>query len=237
MTTLVGSNNYNLNTESSDKDYKLFVVPTFEDLYAGELFSTPNIITPDVDYDIHDIRQLPQLLWKANINYMETLYSISINFTCFNSAPSELFQLIALRDTLMRMNIPKFYASCLGTHRQKMLLLHKGTESTQTLVDKFGYDTKQACHAIRVLDAAERFHDTDFKDFKLSIWYDNADPMRKVLLDIKGGEYTEKEFVELATEKAAKMSTLAADFDKFEADKYTLEMANNLIKNFVKKYM
>ena len=32
---LVGSHNYNLNTETSDKDYKVFVLPTFNELYKG----------------------------------------------------------------------------------------------------------------------------------------------------------------------------------------------------------
>ena len=31
--SLVGSHNYNLNIETSDKDYKVFVFPTFDDLY------------------------------------------------------------------------------------------------------------------------------------------------------------------------------------------------------------
>ena len=36
---LVGSHNYNLNDETSDKDYKYFVLPTFDDLYTGKMFS------------------------------------------------------------------------------------------------------------------------------------------------------------------------------------------------------
>jgi len=36
---LVGSHNYNLNNENSDKDYKIFVCPTFEDLYYNKKLS------------------------------------------------------------------------------------------------------------------------------------------------------------------------------------------------------
>ena len=39
LKALVGSHNYNLNTESSDKDYKYFVLPTLDDLYDGTIFS------------------------------------------------------------------------------------------------------------------------------------------------------------------------------------------------------
>lgn len=38
LKALVGSHNYNLNTESSDKDYKYFVLPTLDDLYNGTIF-------------------------------------------------------------------------------------------------------------------------------------------------------------------------------------------------------
>ena len=55
MKALVGSRNYNLNTESSDRDYKYFVLPSFDDLYNGVLFSTGRE-TPLVDYTIHDVR-------------------------------------------------------------------------------------------------------------------------------------------------------------------------------------
>ena len=61
MAVIVGSHNYNLTTENSDKDYKLFILPEFEDLYSGNLFSTPNVVSSTMDYDIHDIRQLPKL--------------------------------------------------------------------------------------------------------------------------------------------------------------------------------
>ena len=37
---LVGSHNYNLNTSDSDKDYKLFVIPTLDDLYFNKSFLT-----------------------------------------------------------------------------------------------------------------------------------------------------------------------------------------------------
>ena len=36
---LVGSHNYNLNDESSDRDYKVFVFPNFGDLYKGKRYT------------------------------------------------------------------------------------------------------------------------------------------------------------------------------------------------------
>lgn len=74
LASLVGSHNYNLNTETSDKDYKFFVFPTFEDLYKNTKY-VKSIVSDSVDYTVHDIRELPKLLWKGNINFLEVLVS------------------------------------------------------------------------------------------------------------------------------------------------------------------
>ena len=48
--SLVGSHNYNLNIETSDKDYKVFVFPTFDDLYFNKSYSK-SCIGETEDYD------------------------------------------------------------------------------------------------------------------------------------------------------------------------------------------
>ena len=74
LKALTGSHNYNLNTPDSDKDYKFFVTPTFDDLYSGNRFSNGKQ-SDEMDYTVHDIRQLSHLLWKSNPNFIEVLFS------------------------------------------------------------------------------------------------------------------------------------------------------------------
>lgn len=71
---LVGSHNYNLNTETSDYDYKVFVAPTFDDLYFNKQYSK-SIIGEEQDLDIHDVRKVSNLWWKANVNFLEVTNS------------------------------------------------------------------------------------------------------------------------------------------------------------------
>lgn len=71
---LVGSHNYNLNTLESDKDYKVFVLPTFDDLYFNNSFSK-SCIGETEDFDVHDIRKCSSLWYKANVNFLEVLFS------------------------------------------------------------------------------------------------------------------------------------------------------------------
>lgn len=187
---LVGSHNYNLNEPTSDRDYKLFVMPTFDDLYYRNEYSK-SILGTDEDVDIHDIRKVAHLWWKSNLNFIEVLYSTDVQFLC--DAP-ELSVIWSMKHELVTMNLPYLWNACIGMHHNKMKLLHKGTEGTQHLVDQYGYDTKQALHAFRILDFLKRFADTDFVDFQYAMTYQDSE--RDKLLAIKHGKFTLEHFEE-----------------------------------------
>lgn len=87
---LVGSHNYNLADENSDKDYKMFVLPTFEDLYKGKMYSK-QIIGETEDLDVHDIRKIVNLFYKSNINFIEVLFTNELHVNdALNSAQKDL---------------------------------------------------------------------------------------------------------------------------------------------------
>lgn len=186
LKSLVGSHNYNLNTETSDKDYKLFVVPTFDDLYSGKQHSS-QVLTETEDYVVHDVRKLPEQLFKANINYMEVLASNQIY-----TASTEMNHLLYLKQEIFKMNLPQFYKACHGMFKTKMTLLGKGTEGTQHLVDAYGYDTKQAVHAYRSIRVPVDFEATGFNDFEASIKYSGED--LDFIMSIRNGEMTRDVF-------------------------------------------
>jgi len=197
---LVGSTNYNLNTASSDKDYKIFVAPTFEDLYCNNIFSKSYIGKLE-DFECHDIRKVSNLWWKANVNFLEVLFSEEcvVNKKLKIDTRMCLSTIFRHRDEIVRMNLPYLYDACIGMHITKKKQIYKGTEDTQNLVKLYGFDTKQAMHSIRILDFLTRFADLNFEDFKKAIWYDNDNPTRVLLLDIKGGKYSIEEFIDMAT--------------------------------------
>lgn len=184
---LVGSHNYNLNTASSDKDFKYFVLPTFEDLYHGKFFSSADQ-SDTLDYSVHDVRQLSSLLWKANVNFVEVLFSKQVEFD------PDLSFLFDNRERWAKMNLPTFKNATYGMHLQKMKDLHKGTAKTDVLVEKFGYDTKQATHALRCLYVLEKYAETE--SMEKALWF-NKGKKRDTLLAVKAGELTEPEFLEV----------------------------------------
>lgn len=184
---LVGSWASNLNTPTSDEDWKYFVTPTFDDLYSGKMFSSANQ-SDTLDYDCHDIRQLGTLLWKSNINFIVVLFSRNVD--C-NPGMQWIFD---HADDYGSMNLPYFYSATMGMHFEKMkdVLTGKATGNTQALVDEFGYDTKQACHAYRCLLVLGRL--ADGMSMRNALWFDNDSWERETLIGVKSGVYTLDEF-------------------------------------------
>lgn len=231
---LVGSHNYNLNDETSDKDYKYFVLPTFDDLYENKMYSLPSQVSAEMDFDVHDVRKIPNLFYKSNINFVEVLYSTEIqaNYMGLDYVPQQINQIFAMKDKIARMNIPYFFHACMGMHFRKMSALNKGTKGTQHLISMFGYDTKQALHSYRLLDFLERFYYNDFNDFKKAITYEGLD--RDFMLSIKHGAYTEQQFRLLVSEKYEKVLTLRDGYDRITTDEETYQMLKQLTRDLVR---
>jgi uncharacterized protein len=230
LKALVGSHNYNLATPESDKDYKVFIAPTFEELYRGHQFSK-SIITPTEDNDIHDVRKLVDLFFKANVNFLEVLASKELIIPEGNP---EIEEIVSLKKEIFKMNLPYLYKACGGMHRQKMSLLNKGTEGTQHLVDEFGYDTKQALHAYRCLKVIVDFENTDFEDFAGAIQYDGED--LDFMLSIRHGDFKQEVFENFI--KHYHDSTfvhLKEKYYAFEPDMELHSKIENLIMNLVKR--
>jgi uncharacterized protein len=184
MTSLVGSFSANLNTPESDRDYKYFITPTFDDLYTNFMYSNA-YLSSYLDYDVHDVRKLTELLWNSNLNFIGALFhieSIDKDFSFIEDAA----------DALATMNLPRFYQSTIGMHTEKMSKLNKGTGTTQALVDKFGYDTKQACHAMRCLFVLRRI--ASGMTVREALWFEGKE--REILIGIKAGNQDRNEFCE-----------------------------------------
>lgn len=169
LKALTGSHNYLLNGENSDRDYKYFVFPTFDDLYHSKYFST-SFNSPELDYTVHDVRKLPELFFKSNLNFLEVLFSSDVE-----CCPSLSF-LFHKRNAIAKMNLPALYNACIGMHKQKRYGMTKG-ESPQAVesISRFGYDVKQVMHSYRVLDFLHRFAGNGFADFGKALRYKNGD--------------------------------------------------------------
>lgn len=241
LKALTGSYNYNLNDETSDKDYKYFVLPTFDDLYYNKMYSKSEQ-SPTLDYSVHDIRKLPELFWKANLNFLEILYSKKLDIfpsidPYGDSSNNDLDSLalageiFSMREEIVTMNLPYLYNSCKGMYFEKMKRLEQGTQTTQILVDKYGYDTKQALHAYRVLDFCISISQGEF--FENALVYDGG--KRSFILDIKHGEYTLTAFKDLMEYHKSVFDKVEPWFKEQKPNEETKAKVDLLVKELVRR--
>lgn len=182
----IGSWNYNLQDETSDEDWKVFVLPTFEDLYCGTMYSSKSNTSVDLDYSAKDIRLFSGQVYKANLTFLELLYSdmIIINPKLNTETRDLVLKIFDMRDRLVRVNLPKMYEACVGMYNQRMKRLSKGTVNTQHLVEKYGYCTKSVMNAYRYVDFLYRFMKKN--DFEKAMRYTNTESREKLLAFKKG---------------------------------------------------
>lgn len=84
---LYGSQNYGLAAPESDEDFKLMMLPSFDDLYRGRNLNEKRMTPTGYDRDHYstlDVRYWFELLKKGNINAVEYLFSI--NFECYDES-------------------------------------------------------------------------------------------------------------------------------------------------------
>jgi uncharacterized protein len=194
FSAIVGSHNYMLNTPASDKDRKVFVLPTFEDLYKGNMHSE-SLVTETEDYDVHDVRKLGHLFYKANVNFLEVLYTTEFGFAGDARLYKHVMNIFDMKDEIVTMNLPYLFNACGGMYKNKMNSVNKGTEGTKHLVEQFGYDTKQLMSAYRIINFIVRFHATHFKDFKKAMTYDDK-LQHGVMMSMKNGDWPKDEALE-----------------------------------------
>lgn len=140
---LQGSQNYNMDTPSSDFDFKAFVIPSFEDLYNNTKIS----ITEPTDYglvEIKDIRLLPELIMKGNVSIVEILYT---KVHWFKSHSAEFK---SLREGLVVNNMANLSKGVYYTARKKHTEMCHRTLRNAPEIDDIGYEKKQLHHLARL---------------------------------------------------------------------------------------
>ncbi len=225
---LVGSHNYNLQEEGSDKDYKVFVLPSFDDLYSGDRFKYSEV-GQEVDFEAHDVRKLVNLLWKSNPSYMELLFSKEGGTYC-----QDLLFLKENAEELARMNLQYYYDSTMGfaMQRRKNVMNNKYTPGTKHLYDAHGYNTKDFMHGLRYTELAMNYADAGFCDYKSALRYSGAE--RDRMLSFKNGALSKDDAVAFLEEKERLFEDQYKDVFKSKEPNYKLlEKLERVVKRAV----
>ena len=154
--SLQGSQNYHMDDEQSDIDTKLLLLPSVDELIFNKKPISHTLVMENEEHvDCKDIRLYFNTFRKQNINFVEILFSdyVIVNpkyAYCWN-------MLVNNNEKLAHMN-PLAAIKCMcGMCHEKSKDLTREFPAKKELVKKYGYDSKQLCHILRIQDFLERY--------------------------------------------------------------------------------
>lgn len=180
---LQGSQNYGLETMSSDVDTKLIITPTFEDIAMNrQPISTTHIRADNSHTDWKDIRLMLQTFRKCNLNFLEILFS---PYYIINPLYAEEWNLLLQNNELIANYDPcKAVKTMYGLARRKYEQMEHESPSHHDDIEKFGYSPKELHHLLRIEEYVERYIAGEpYKDCLIS-------KLPDYLISVKQGCYT-----------------------------------------------
>jgi predicted nucleotidyltransferase len=177
----------------------------------------------------YELRKFIKLLLKGNPNVLSLLWIKPEHYLLINE-----FGKMLLENRESFLGKKALYTSFTGyANGQLKRMTHFKTkgymgEKRKRLVDKYGYDTKNAAHLIRLLTMGIEILNTNTpKIFR--------DKDANMLLDIKTGKWSLKEVKDLAkklfkdAKEAYTKSTLPNEPDYFRAEEVTMSILNDYL--------
>ena len=194
MACYVGSISHgtNLNEHSlDDVDMMAIIVPPITNVVGMKEWTHDTIMVDELDVVFYSVRKYMGLLIKANPNVVGTLF-LEENMYMWRSRPWHKW-MVPNRSMFSTMEA---YGSFCGYASSQLARLQRGVyhgymgEERKALVDKYGYDIKNAAHVIRLYRMGiEYLESGNLQVFR---------PDREELKAIKRGEWTLEQVLEEA---------------------------------------
>ena len=188
---LQGSQNYQLDVETSDIDTKLIVAPSLEDIaMLRKPVSTTHIRQNSEHIDFKDIRLYIDTFRQQNLNFLEILFTPYCLIHPLYAV--EWQKLVDNREAIAHYNPVRTVRSMTGIAHNKYRLLC--SESPNHIQDfrKYGYSPKEAAQLIRILDFLTQFVEG-------AAYEDCMKPLKtNTIIDVKKGIFPKDVIIEAA---------------------------------------
>jgi predicted nucleotidyltransferase len=221
---LQGSQNYGLDDENSDYDFKCFIIPTFDRLYNRKPISTKY----DLEYgqvEVKDAQRFIGLLESMNPSYVEILFTS--HYLVNPKFESHYEMMRTIRNFLVEERIHNLSRTLTGMANDKYKNLTKSTPATKAIIEEFGYNPKELHHIAR-LAMLSRTIDNDYGiDF---VPYD-----RELLMSYKREKRPLEEVERLCQEYIAELEVYKKSKESIPVENGVLNQYEKLIKSAVKK--
>jgi hypothetical protein len=159
---LYGAQNYNLEREDSDYDYKAIVAPRLEDIVFNR---KPVSLTLDCSelfngqVDVKDIRLMVDQWKKGASNFLELLFS---KWQWINSNYPEMNWFIENRELIAHANEESAIRAMVGMIAKKHRDLCHPYPIQIDEINKYGFAGKQLCHEFRLKNMIDYFYDLNY---------------------------------------------------------------------------
>lgn len=156
FTALQGSQNYNLDDDFSDIDTKSLLLPTLDSFIYARKEPSYTLILPNNEHaDVKDFRDMFDIFRKQNINFVEILFS---PYACVNKDWEWFYSALTSKaEEIAHYNRYTTLESMLGHLHLKAKKFYDKTVTTESIVNKHGYDPKQLHHMVRIQDFLIRY--------------------------------------------------------------------------------
>ena len=177
-----GSANYGLDYEKSDVDTKCILVPTFEDIaFNRKPISTTHIRKNNEHIDLKDVRLYINCFEKQNLNFLEILFT---PYKIINPQYADFWQkLIDAREDIAHYDIHRAIKSMKGIALEKYHAMEHRYPTKVDIIDKYGYDSKQLHHLLRVEEYLTRYIDGESYESCLIPYEETAKKLRAIKED------------------------------------------------------
>lgn len=145
---LFGSQNYNCQTDTSDIDTKVIVIPTLDEMILGQIKINETISHGDGEITIFDIKHMHDYIKKQNINFLEILFT---DYYIINPKYETIWEdMRKYAEKIARLN--EFAAvQCInGMFMSKYKKLFHAVPSNAAAIEKYGYDGKALADCVRL---------------------------------------------------------------------------------------
>lgn len=206
---LQGSQNYNLQYESSDIDTKAIILPSFRDIILNKKpVSTTLVLETDEHIDLKDIRLMFECFKKQNVNFVEILFT---KYKVFNPKYEDIFlKMCESREAIAKYNNYAGLNCMVGMIYEKYAAMEHLYPSKVEIIEKIGYDPKQISHILRLSEFIERMfiENTRYEDCLVTNKREEILGIKRGLLSLEEARVLAKSLVDKAkTFKEEYMST------------------------------
>ena len=191
MIAVNGSYNYNMDTQQSDIDSKLLVIPSLEQLVNGKSLNYLHCMSDNGEHvEVKDIRHYFATMLKQNINFVETLYA---QVWIINPVYMRLFHyLFEMIDVISSCN-PIATIHCIqGTAHQKYKQMLQSSPARAAEIENYGFDRKSLHHLVRCVFFGEYY--MEGTSYQECLQNNDVPNIRRMIMNLKTTTVLNREY-------------------------------------------